>query len=216
VLSLVQNSFASDAYTEANHRIANHLSIVASILRLEQEAVLRTPTLTPERAYAVLEECGRRIEAIARIHQLLSQRDPLRPSVELGEYLRETAENILSGVSAFGRNRLRFVCPEPLPTRAEDAVPLGLIVGELVTNAVKYAHPSGVRGAICVSCQREADGATVVAVCDDGVGLPEGFDPHSGRDSVGFRLILALAQRMRAKVEFENSCLGLSVTIRVP
>jgi two-component sensor histidine kinase len=216
MLALVEPSWESDACAEANHRIANHLSLVVSILRLEKESVVGAARIPQERLCAVLDECGERIESIARIHRLLAQRQPQGPSIELGDYLRETAQSILAGISSAGRNSLRFTSAAQLPMRPEDAVTLGLMVGELVTNAVKYAHPSGVRGSISLDCRRDCDGATVVTVCDDGVGLPEGFDPMTERGSVGFRLLWSLSQRLRAKIEFDSSCLGLRVTLRVP
>ena len=217
MLSLVeQQSRESEAFVESNHRIANHLSLVVSILRLEKESVPKTVLLTREKAAAVLDECGRRIDSIARVHRLLAHSPPRSSSLELGEYLLETARRIISGISTDERIALQFDCAEPFHVPPEDAVSLGLMVGELVTNSVKYAHPSGVRGCIGLLCRREADGTIVVAVCDDGVGFPEGFDVERERGSVGFRLIWSLAQRLRAKIEFDNSCLGLVVTIRVP
>jgi len=93
-------------------------------------------------------------------------------------------------------------------------VTVGLIVGELVTNALKYAHPAGVFGEIIVGCTDAGD-RLVIEVADDGVGLPEGFDAAKNA-GLGLRLVHSLAEQLRATLMFNDSGTGLSVTPLVP
>ena len=76
-------------------------------------------------------------------------------------------------------------------------------------NAITFAHPTGVEGKIFVACGRSPAGAIAIAVTDDGVGLPENFDPASDGNT-GFRLMRALSERLGAKLTFKSTCLGLS------
>jgi two-component sensor histidine kinase len=94
------------------------------------------------------------------------------------------------------------------------ALPIGLIVCEVVTNAVKYAHPSGVPGRLAVACGRSGD-HLVIDVVDDGVGLPDGFDPASG-GQIGLNSIRALAGQLGATMTFASDPLGVAFQLRVP
>jgi PAS domain S-box-containing protein len=92
---------------------------------------------------------------------------------------------------------------------------LALIVSESVNNAIKHAHPSGVPGEIGVDCRRDAANALLVEVTDDGVGLPEGFDPTSD-GGFGFRVMRAQSEQLGATLTFESNSLGLRIQLRVP
>jgi PAS domain S-box-containing protein len=98
---------------------------------------------------------------------------------------------------------------------SDDAAVIGLIVGEAVTNAIKFSHPTGVPGKITVHCQQDDKGRITIEVTDDGVGLPENFDPKSD-GNVGFRMMRALSERLGAALVFESTSLGLGVSLRVP
>jgi PAS domain S-box-containing protein len=92
---------------------------------------------------------------------------------------------------------------------------IGLIVGEAVRNAIKYSHPTGVAGRIIVRCQQDDRGRITIDVTDDGVGLPENFDPKSD-GGVGFRMMRALSERLEAGLTFESTSIGLGVSLEVP
>ncbi len=103
---------------------------------------------------------------------------------------------------------------EPCLLAQERALPVGLIIGELVTNAVKYAHPTTVTGKILAGCQT-LGGIIVVHIANDGVALPEGFDPM--RDGgLGLRLVRSLVQQVGGKLVFDDTGVGLSVAVRIP
>ena len=101
-----------------------------------------------------------------------------------------------------------------LTVPADMAALVLIIVREAVANAIKYAHPTGVEGKIFVACARESSGAIGIAVTDDGVGLPENFDPASD-GGTGLRLMRASSERLGARLTFKSTSLGLGVRLRV-
>lgn len=133
--------------------------------------------------------------------------------VNLVELLDETCADLLSAVDRSGS--LTRLPSDDCAVTSDQAAVIGLIVGEAVTNAIKYSHPTGVPGKITVQCQQDDKGWITIDVTDDGVGLPENFDPKSD-GSVGFRMMRALSERLGAALAFESSSLGLGVSLRVP
>lgn len=215
MLKLISEFLDGSALSEADHRIANHLSLVASLLRMQKKAIATAETFSRKDAEWLLDDCGRRIETVARVHRLLAAQANHQGWIEVGAYLHEIAEGIVASTALRGKHALDSKCDTNCHVRADHVASLGLLVGELLTNAVKYAHPSGVPGTITLRCSSALDNSTVLTVADDGVGLPEGFDPATN-GNIGFRMIRSLVQRLQGEVEFDSSCLGLSVMVRIP
>jgi len=201
--------------SEAHHRIANNLALVAGFARLQATTMLRKPgMLSANEAGALLEEVGARIETIGRLHRLLS-RDPTSDLVEVSDYLRETCKALGESMSSSLAFRLSFDSDCDWDAPAEQAAPVALIVTELITNALKYAHPTGVAGRVAVRCRRGTGGAHLITVKDDGVGLPEDFDPESD-GGLGLRVVHSLARQLNAQLIFESGELGVCVRLLVP
>jgi two-component sensor histidine kinase len=135
-------------------------------------------------------------------------------AIDVVSYLETIAEGIISGLSMTEKIRLQADFPSRFVLPLDKAIPLGLIVGELVTNSIKYAHPTGITGVIRIESSRH-NGAIVIEVSDDGVGLPEGFDPIA-TDDAGLAMVRALAVQLGASISFDNHGLGLSCTLRMP
>jgi two-component sensor histidine kinase len=129
--------------------------------------------------------------------------------------LQDISTAIVAGLSDDHHIRLRFTCDSHCFVPPERALLIGFIVVELVTNAVKYSHPTGVAGEIRVRCEQRPDGTITVEVSDDGVGLPEGMDPMKP-DSLGLRIVRSLAAQLGARVGFEHNALGLSCVLQMP
>jgi two-component sensor histidine kinase len=203
-----------DLIAEANHRIANNLAMIAGLARL-QAAKIRSDDerFAGREVRLMLQELGGRVDAIARLHRLLA--NPGQTAcVDLGEYLRGVADAVVATVSGMGQVTLRFEADGGCSFSSKRALSLGLIVGELVTNAVKYAHPTGIPGQISVSCHKGDNGCIVVEVADDGVGLPDGLDPMESAH-LGLRLVRSLAQQLGANITFDDDGLGLRVTLTI-
>ncbi len=199
---------------ESNHRIANNLSLVAGMLRLQANDLARSGRgFSPEEAVLLLAEVGARIDTVGRLHRLLAQSGGAS-QMDLRDYLEEIAAAAIHSMSG-DRVRLTSVTGSDCVIPAHIALSVGFIVGEAVTNAVKYAHPARVAGTIAMACQRQPDGSTLIRITDDGVGLPEGFDPR--RDGgLGFRMMRTIAGQLGAGLTFDGSGMGLSVEIRLP
>ena len=199
---------------ESNHRIANNLSLVAGIVRQQSKEVLKFGrTLTPHEASQLLNEVGQRIDMVGRFHRMLAQ--PTQDNiVDLGGYLHDVAASAIASMSSEGFVRLEPIPSDHCEIHTSQAMVVGLIVGELVTNSVKYAHPARVKGVIKLTC-RKLRGATVIRLEDDGVGLPDGFDPATG-GGLGLRMTRLLAQQLRGQLTFHSTELGLCVELRVP
>ena len=199
--------------SEAHHRIANNLALVAGFVRLQASALERDErTLGPREARRLLDEIGIRIDTVARLHRLLSV-DPGQSRIDLGEYLTTTCEALAE--TAADQPVELFCDANACMTDADQAQLIGLVVAELVTNSLKYAHPAGAPGRIEVRCRKLGDSALLISVADDGVGLPEGFDPRTD-GGLGMRVIRSLSQQLGADLDFDAGGLGLAVRITVP
>lgn len=197
---------------DSDRRLADSLSKMAGLLRMEG---WRDGTRAgADEVRLVLGELRGRTDSVAGLHRLLADR-PTDGTIDLGDYLRDIAGAIVSALCSAGSVELSFNCEAHCLVPAQKAIPLGLIVVELVTNAVKYAHPSGVRGKLGVACRWTSEGTVLVSVSDDGVGLPEGFDPAKD-GHLGFHVVRLLAARLAAQMKFVNSVLGLSVEFQMP
>jgi two-component sensor histidine kinase len=199
----------------SDRRVADSLSIVAGLVR-DQASSLdgRSSTLDRDEVQTILSELGGRVDAVARLHRLLAE-NPVESVVGLGDYLQDISAAIVAALSSDRVTRLQFACDPHCFVLPERALSLGFIVVELVTNAVKYAHPTGVAGEIRVGCEQRPDGTITVEVSDDGVGLPEGMDPMKA-DSLGLRIVRSLAAHLGARLEFEHNALGLSCVLQMP
>ncbi|HEY1416204.1 MAG TPA: sensor histidine kinase [Caulobacteraceae bacterium] len=198
---------------EAHHRIANNLALIASLTRLQARELA-----TSERAYSagevqvILAEIGARIDTVGRMHNLLSD-SASGKTLDLGGYLGEIAVSAIGSMGHDAAPRFSAELRGGAFHRSQ-ALQVGLIVGELVTNALKYAHPAGVAGEIRLVCRPFRSGM-VVEVSDDGVGFPEGFDPECG-GGLGLRIVRSLAARMNADLEFDDTGTGLTARLEIP
>ena len=208
-----QEPLVLDLAAEANHRIANNLSLIAGLVRLQASTIIKQDrALAPNEVAALLEEFGERVETVGRLHRLLA--DTPDGPIEIADYLQKIATGVVSSLAREGSTALSFNSASQCRVQARQALPIGLIVGELVTNAIKYAHPTGVAGMISISC-RSNGAEAVIEIADDGVGLPEGLDPMTS-DGLGLRLVRTLAKQLEAKLAFHDSVLGLTVTLHLP
>ena len=198
---------------EADHRIANSLTMIAGLVRLQRKGLPNDRLMTAHEVRGLLDEISARIETVGHLHKLLASAER-RGAVNLAEYLREIAEITLSSLSGGEHASLSLALEAGCTMPARQAVAAGLIASEALTNALKYAHPTGVHGKIEVVCRRQ-EGWVVVEVADDGVGFPEGFDPRQA-GAVGFLLMHSLASQLGAQLEFDQRDIGVCVRLKVP
>ena len=199
---------------EAHHRVSNSLALVAGLVRMHaRDIAKRDDPASLESVKVLLEEVGLRIEAVGRLHRRLALIDG-PANIDLAAYLHDIAKAAISSLSLAGQAHLTFHSSGTCSILAHRALLAGLIVSELLMNAVKYAHPAGVVGKLHVACNHIGNGI-VIDVVDDGVGFPEGFDPMTSV-GLGFQLVRSLTNQLRGQIHFHDSGIGLHVTLSMP
>jgi two-component sensor histidine kinase/CHASE1-domain containing sensor protein len=190
---------------EIHHRVKNNLQVISSLINLQMRK------LGPGASRDSLQECQTRVQAIAMIHEKLYQsRDYSR--VPFSQYASGLAAQVFhaTGVSA-GTVTLEVAVGEvALPV--DKAIPCGLILNELITNALKHAFPGERHGTLRVEVNRTADGQVRLAVKDDGVGLPAGLDVGQC-PTLGMQLLRTLAAQLAARLEVGRSGPGASFEV---
>jgi two-component sensor histidine kinase len=209
----VRHVGSDDRLSEAQHRIANNLALIAGYARLQATRLHKAgQPLSAREVCIALEEVAARIETVGELHRLLSDAPGEdEDGIDLGRFLAKLCASLMQTVSFAGDTTIAHRDSGGCMVRADQVTPIALIVSELVTNALKYAHPAGVAGRILVSC-RSVGGGLMVEVTDDGVGLSENFDPQSD-GGLGFRVVRGLARQLGADLVYESSGVGLTVRL---
>lgn len=147
---------------EIHHRVKNNLEVVSSLLAL-QSAQIDDPNIKD-----AMQEGQNRVQSIGIVHQKLYQRDNLA-AVEMKDYFLNLSDNVLDTFGAKDRVRIEMAMQE-LELDVDTAVPLGLIVNELLCNALKYAFPNGQKGEVKIKLEKKPAGNLHLEVWDNGVG----------------------------------------------
>ena len=175
---------------EVNHRVANSLALVGSLVRMQAAAV-------PEAsAKSVLAETQARIAAIANLHRSLYAAEDVR-TVDLAAYLTALVDELRQSIAA-NQTAVLTVAAVNARTTTDRAVAIGMIVTELITNAVKYAYPDG-GGEVRLRLERDPAGGLVLAVEDDGIGL---VGNAAGVAGLGGKIVGAMARSLDTELEY--------------
>ncbi len=178
---------------EVHHRVKNNLQIVSSLLSLQAAQVRDSAVLN------TLRETQNRVRSMALLHEAL-YRSPSLAQVDFAPYVNSLCTQLYRsfGAEAARIDLIKKVAGVELPL--DQAIPCGLIINELISNALKYAFPGGRSGRITVSLERNAAGVALLRVSDDGVGLPKELDARDS-NSLGLKLVFSLATQIRGSVE---------------
>ena len=199
---------------ESDHRIANNLASLSGAIRLQRNAVSRSgKPLTADQVCQLLDDISARIEVTAKLHKSLALAGNGN-GVDLGNFLQEIAE-MIGTLGPERKMNLTVACSGENHIEPRHALHAGLITAELLTNAVKYAHPTGLPVSVQVRCETNDDGSFLVEVTDDGVGFPENFDPSTD-GGLGFQLMRALTRGLNAELQFEHDSLGVCARLVKP
>jgi PAS domain S-box-containing protein len=186
---------------EVHHRVKNDLQLICSLLNMQARR------LSDPESVAALEESQARVQTIALIHEYMYQSENLA-RLPLSQNIRSLAASVLR-VAAIpsGKVRLDVQVQDEITLPVDRAIPCGLILNELLTNALKHAFPDGRSGTLRVILRNATDKRVELSVEDDGVGMtvpPPSNGQHHGRGSLGFRLIRAFAEQLGAELKVES------------
>ena len=173
---------------EIHHRVKNNLQIITSLLNLQIAQSKETGSIE------ALRESQTRVRAMALIHEKLYQSNDLA-RINLSSYINSLL-NYLSQTYRLSQSRVSTrVEVTDIMLDLDTAIPCGLIINELVSNALKYAFPDNVSGTVLIKCEQVDKKDYVLTVADDGIGLPKGMDPQK-TSSLGLKLVFSLTKQI--------------------
>lgn len=185
---------------EIHHRVKNNLQIIVSLLRMQGDRI------TAPDALVLFTEAQNRVQSMALIHDLLYQ-SPDLSRLPFGEYVRSLVKRLYQTYQT-STERVQLVLETlDLSLELDTAIPCGLIINELVTNALKYAFPDARKGMLIVRLELLNDGASPrgrLTVRDDGIGMPPDFQlQESG--SMGLLIVQSLVSQIRGSLALEQT-----------
>ncbi|MBP7494978.1 MAG: sensor histidine kinase, partial [Spirochaetales bacterium] len=189
---------------EIHHRVKNNLQLVSSLLNLEKESMFDS------RDVAYLEDCRNRVHSMALVHENLYESEHL-DRISLHSYCEDLFSNL---ELTYRLNERGITLERDIQNRDMDlevAVPLGLLITELVSNAAQHGFPVG-GGCIRVRYgEAEPKGWMLLEVKDTGVGFPEDFDPAASR-GLGLQLVDSLVSQLNGTLQWQS---GKGVTVQI-
>src|SRR6185437_12330849 len=188
---------------EMSHRVKNSLASVVGLLRVQAR------NASSQDVKNALQDASLRVSTIADVHDHLWRSSHVG-FVELADFMTELCKKLRGNTDG----HTLHCHADPMLIAADHAIPLGLLINELVTNAVKYAYPEGT-GEIEVSA-REIDGHLHVEVSDQGAGLPEGFDIEQPRASLGFKVVTGMVRQLHGHLKIANDRKGARFLLDLP
>ena len=191
---------------EVHHRVKNNLQVITSMLEMQSRHA------GDARSHSALEEACNRVASIAGIHEILYQSKSYS-NVNLLAYAQQLVPHL---VTFYGAQTLIAARIEGniATLELERAVPFGLLLNELVSNACKHAFKEGASGQIVVQVE-EADGDICLDVMDDGVGLPMGFTRRTSI-GLGLQIVDTLTEQVKGKLRFLSAQSGTHVQVCIP
>lgn len=187
---------------EVDHRVKNNLTMIGSLLRL-QARTIDDPAIATK-----LDNMLERVDALATVHRQLYQSQDIK-TFDIGAFAESLARDV---IGSSGRAGIALkINARALPVDAIHASALGLILNEILTNAIKHAFADGRAGTLTLTAGEE-DGRGIIRICDDGPGLPS----TKRTKSIGTSLITRLARQAKAEATWSDNAPGTCVTITFP
>jgi PAS domain S-box-containing protein len=190
---------------EVHHRVKNNLQIISSLLSLQADA------LNDPRDHALFKESEGRVRSMALIHERLYKSADLA-RVDFRDYVDSLVTSLFLSYQRPGVTPVLEVCEVHLPL--DTAIPCGLIINELVSNALKHAFPGNRSGRVTVGMREMGDGVLQLDIRDDGIGLHEDIDPDTSK-TLGLNLVSILTRQLQGTLNVERNggtCFSISFT----
>jgi two-component sensor histidine kinase len=206
---------AEDLVAEANHRIANSLTLLVSMVRMQAVSVKkRAEPFSNAEVRQLLDGVAARINTISQLHRILSQAGA-DGVISLKPHLHDVTDALVAALSLPEQPVQVMHAGSDCMVQMRHVQPIVLILSEIFINAIKYAHPSGVPLIMVVDCTPGADGRLVLTISDDGVGLPDGFDTDNN-GGMGFKVMRSLAAEIGGELQIQSTPLGLTFRLSLP
>lgn len=181
---------------EVHHRVKNNLAVICSLFYLQSTHSKN------EKIAEIFAEMENRVHSMALVHESLYRSDNLA-RVDFAKYAKNLADGILTSHANPNASVSLKTDLEPVTVGIDLAVPCGLVLNELISNAFKHGFPDGKGGEIHLKLQSSTDGQCTMSVEDTGVGLPDGMDIAKSR-SLGLKLVRLLTQQIRGSFELSG------------
>lgn len=176
---------------EIHHRVKNNLQLVSSLLSIQARSI------EDENALAAVQESRNRVKSMALIHQNLYQEDNLT-GIDIADYVDKLVPGLVGSYQT-GTTQITWKADiEPLRLDLDTAIPIGLILNELITNSLKHAFDQLAQGEVQIEIARKGE-CLRLKVADNGKGM-EGFDWDTPRASYGMKMLRAFAEKLKAKL----------------
>jgi two-component system, sensor histidine kinase PdtaS len=190
---------------EMSHRVKNSLTSVVGLLRVQARSAQSQDVKN------ALQDASLRVATIAQVHDHLWRGSRIG-FIDLVDFMTELCKKLKGNTDG----HTLHCHADSMLLSADHAIPLGLLIKELVTNAIKYAYPDGAGGEIKVSA-REIEGHLEVEVSDKGIGLPDGFDLEKPSASLGFKVIAGMVRQMQGRLTLaSNDPIGTRFVLDLP
>ena len=205
----------SDLVAEANHRLANSLTLLVSMVRMQAMSVKKKGgAYSSAEVRLMLDGIAARINTISQLHRILA-RSRTDGVTSLKPHLHEVTDALVAALSSPEQQVSVVHAGGDCLVQMGQVKPIVLILCEIFINAMKYAHPAGAPLIMTVDCEPACDGRLVLTISDDGVGLPEGFQPDQN-EGMGFRVMRSLAAEIGGGLQIQSTRLGLSFRLSLP
>jgi two-component sensor histidine kinase len=192
---------------EVHHRVKNNLQVISSILNLQSQYI------KDEHALRLFKESQSRIRSISLVHEkLYRSKDLVR--IDFSEYVQEIATNLFH---LYGKDPAAISLKldiHALSMHVNTAIPCGIIINELVSNALKYAFPGDRKGQIRIGLQELQDHQYILTVRDDGIGFPKDLE-FRRTETLGMQLVVTLIDQLGGMIHLNNGE-GTTFTVRFP
>lgn len=192
---------------EIHHRVKNNLQVISSLLSLQQRQI------SDPKASQAIQEGRDRVKAMALIHQNLYQ-DTALVGVETSDYVNKLANSLIKNYKIEDKKIVLNIDVDPMKLDIDTIIPLGLVINELISNALKYAFTNQSSGAIDILL-KSSDKTLTLSVVDNGKGLPKDFSVEQV-SSLGFRLIKAFSDKLKADLNISSSDEGTKISLTIP
>jgi two-component sensor histidine kinase len=204
-----------DLAAEANHRVANSLTLLGGLVRMQAKAAGRADKpFTNAEVRLMLDGIAARVATLGQLHRTLAHM-PADGAIAINGHLREIGTNLVNAFSSEQQPMSIHYAGGECLVLTRHVQSIALILCEILTNAMKYAHPTGMPVKISLLCEASSKGALELTISDDGIGLPEGFD-MTKNGGLGFQIIRALSSDLGANFDVFSDNLGSTFRLSVP